>query len=102
EIVTIPTPKTIADGAQTLALGELTFAIIKEHVTDIVTATDDQLLEAMRFFAYRMKTVVEPTAALGLAAVLNGSIDVADKRVGIIISGGNVSEEILRIAGSQM
>lgn len=97
EIVTIPTPKTIADGAQTLALGKLTFSIIQEHVTDVVTATDDQLLDAMRLFAYRMKTVVEPTAALGLAAVLNESIDVAGKRVGIILSGGNVSDEILRI-----
>lgn len=97
EIVTIPTPKTIADGAQTLALGDLTFTIIREHITDIVTATDDEILDAMRFFAYRMKIVVEPTAALGLAAVLNGSIDVTGKRVGIILSGGNVSEEILRI-----
>lgn len=97
EIVTIQTPKTIADGAQTLALGDLTFAIIQDHITDIVTATDEQLLDAMRFFAYRMKIVVEPTAALGLAAVLNGSIDVAGKRVGIILSGGNVSDQILRI-----
>lgn len=97
EIVTIPTPKTIADGAQTLALGKQTFPIIQEHITDLVTATDDHLLEAMRFFAYRMKTVVEPTAALGLAAVLNGSVDVSGKKVGIILSGGNVSENILRI-----
>lgn len=97
EIVTIATPKTIADGAQTLALGKITFPIIQEHVSDIVTTTDDELLDAMRFFAYRMKTVVEPTACLGLAAVLNGSIDVAGKRVGIILSGGNVSDEILRM-----
>lgn len=97
EIVTIATPKTIADGAQTLALGKITFPIIQEHVSDIVTTTDDELLDAMRFFAYRMKTVVEPTACLGLAAALNGSIDVAGKRVGIILSGGNVSDEILRM-----
>ncbi len=97
EIIKIDTPKTIADGAQTLALGSLTFPIIHEHVTDIATATDEQLIDAMRFFAYRMKTVVEPTAALGLAAVLNGSIDVAGKKVGIVLSGGNVSDEILQI-----
>lgn len=97
EIIKIDTPKTIADGAQTLALGSLTFPIIQEHVTDIATATDEQLIDAMRFFAYRMKTVVEPTAALGLAAVLNGSIDVAGKKVGIVLSGGNVSDEILQI-----
>lgn len=97
ELVKIETPKTIADGAQTLVLGNLTFPIIQEHVTDIVTATDEQLLDAMRFFAYRMKTVVEPTAALGLAAILNGAIDVTGKRAGIILSGGNVSEEMLQI-----
>lgn len=96
-IVAIPTPKTIADGAQTLALGDLTFPIIQQHVTDIVTATDAQILEAMRYFAYRMKVVVEPTAALGLAAILNGAIDVVGKRVGIVLSGGNVSDAILRI-----
>ncbi len=97
EIVTIPTPKTLADGAQTLALGKLTFPIIQKHVTEIVTASDDQILEAMRFFAYRMKVVVEPTACLAYAAVLNGQIDVAGMRVGIILSGGNVSDEILKI-----
>lgn len=98
EIVTIPTPKTIADGAQTLALGDRTFAIIQELVTDIVTASDEEILEAMRFFAYRMKLVVEPTAALAFAAVTNGAIDVQGKRVGIVLSGGNVSDQILRIS----
>lgn len=97
EIITIPTPKTIADGAQTLALGRLTFPIIQQHVTDIVTASDEQLLEAMRFFAYRMKIVIEPTACLGPAAIFNGAIDVSGKRVGVVLSGGNVSEEILKV-----
>ncbi|MCA9834540.1 MAG: threo-3-hydroxy-L-aspartate ammonia-lyase [Thermomicrobiales bacterium] len=97
EIVTIQTPKTIADGAQTLHLGNITFPIIQEHVTDIVTATDDEILDAMRFLAYRMKTVVEPTGALPLAAIFNGQIDVRGKRVGIILSGGNVSDKILAI-----
>lgn len=97
EIVTIETPKTIADGAQTLHLGNITFPIIQEHVTDIVTATDDEILDAMRFLAYRMKTVVEPTGALPLAAIFNGQIDVTGKRVGIVLSGGNVSDAILSI-----
>jgi threonine dehydratase len=97
EIVTIETPRTIADGAQTLHLGELTFPIIREHITDIVTATDEQLLDVMRFMAFRMKQVVEPTGCLPLAAVLNGAIDIRGKRVGMVLSGGNVSENILRI-----
>jgi threo-3-hydroxy-L-aspartate ammonia-lyase len=89
-IVTIPVPRTIADGAQSTALGDLTFAIIQSHVADIVTVTDAQLAETMRFFASRMKIVVEPTGCLAAAAVLHGLVDVRDKRVGVVISGGNV------------
>lgn len=96
-IVKIETPHTIADGAQTLAMGKLTFPIIQQYVTDIVTVTDEELLDTMRFFAYRMKTVIEPTGCLAPAAVFNGAIDVRGKRVGIVLSGGNVSEDILRI-----
>lgn len=90
ELVTIPTPRTIADGAQTLRLGDHTFPIIKEHVTDILTVRDEELVEAMRFFAGRMKVVVEPTGALAAAAVFTKKLDVAGKRVGILISGGNM------------
>jgi threo-3-hydroxy-L-aspartate ammonia-lyase len=90
ELVTIETPRTIADGAQTLRLGDHTFPIIREHVSDIVTVSDDDLVEAMRFFAGRMKLVVEPTGALAAAAVLTKKIDVAGKRVGVLISGGNM------------
>jgi threonine dehydratase len=89
-IVTIPVPRTIADGAQTTYLGRLTFPIIRERVTDIVTVSDDELVETMRFFAARMKLVAEPTGCLAAAAVLHGKLDVAGKRVGIVISGGNV------------
>ncbi|MCJ2067853.1 threo-3-hydroxy-L-aspartate ammonia-lyase [Methylobacterium sp. J-030] len=89
-IVTIPVPRTIADGAQSTALGALTFGIIRERVSDIVTVTDAQLAETMRFFASRMKIVVEPTGCLAAAAVLHGQVDVRDKRVGVVISGGNV------------
>jgi len=89
-VVTIPVPRTIADGAQTTYLGALTFPIIRERVTDIVTVSDDELVETMRFFAARMKLVAEPTGCLAAAAVLHGKLDVAGNRVGIVISGGNV------------
>jgi threonine dehydratase len=89
-IVNIPTPQTIADGAQTQHLGELTFGIIKRDVTDVLTATDAQLVEAMKFFAERMKIVVEPTGCLGFAAALHAGLPLAGKRVGIVVSGGNV------------
>ena len=88
--VQIDLPVTIADGAQTQLVGDLTFPIIQKHVTDIVTVTDEQLCTQMRFFAERMKIVVEPTGCLGAAAVMNRVIDVTGKHVGIIISGGNV------------
>lgn len=89
-IVRIPVPQTIADGAQTTHLGDRTFPIIARHVTDVLTVSDAQLVETMRFFAERMKLVVEPTGCLAAAAVLSGLVDVRDKRVGIVISGGNV------------
>jgi len=95
EIVKIPVPVTIADGAQTQAPGPLTFAIISELVSDIVTVSDAQLIEAMRFFVSRMKIVVEPTGCLAAAAVFNKLVDIKDKRVGVIISGGNVDPAAL-------
>ena len=89
-IVHIETPKTIADGAQTQHLGNLTFPIIKREVNDILTASDEQLRAEMRFFAERMKMVVEPTGCLGLAAARAIKTQLQGKRIGIIISGGNV------------
>ncbi len=90
EIVHIPTPKTIADGAQTTHLGEYTFAIIRRDVTDVLTASDDELVEAMRIFASTLKLVVEPTGCLGFAAARRRAPDLQGKRVGVLISGGNV------------
>ncbi|MCJ2091393.1 threo-3-hydroxy-L-aspartate ammonia-lyase [Methylobacterium sp. J-072] len=90
QVVTIPVPRTIADGAQSTALGDLTFAIIRRDVTDILTVSDAQLVATMRFFAERMKLLVEPTGCLAAAAVLHGLVDVRAKRVGVVISGGNV------------
>lgn len=90
EIVHIETPKTIADGAQTQHLGQYTFGIIRRDVDDVLTATDAQLVEAMRFFAERMKIIAEPTGCLALAAARHAGLDLKGKRVGIVISGGNV------------
>lgn len=90
EIVHIETPKTIADGAQTQHLGQYTFAIIKRQVTDILTATDEELVKCMRFFAERMKLVIEPTGCLGYAAAKQMKSELNGKRVGIVLSGGNV------------
>lgn len=87
-IVSIDTPQTIADGAQTRHLGHYTFPIIQQHVEDILTVTDEDLIEAMRFFAARMKIVVEPTGCLGFAAARSHCR--SGERVGVIISGGNV------------
>ena len=89
-IVHIDTPQTIADGAQTQHLGEYTFAVIRALVDDVVTVGDAELVETMAFFASRMKAVVEPTGCLAAAAALKQKVDVRGKRVGVIVSGGNV------------
>ncbi|CAM2337853.1 threo-3-hydroxy-L-aspartate ammonia-lyase [Burkholderia vietnamiensis] len=89
-IVHIDTPRTIADGAQTQHLGNLTFQILRRDVDDILTATDAELVDSMRFFATRMKLIVEPTGCLSLAAARKMKDELAGKRVGIVISGGNV------------
>ncbi|WP_418131368.1 threo-3-hydroxy-L-aspartate ammonia-lyase [Variovorax sp. 375MFSha3.1] len=90
KIVHIETPKTIADGAQTQHLGEYTFGIIRRDVDDIFTVTDEQLVDAMRFFAERMKMVVEPTGCLAFAGAIAAGKAIAGQRVGVLISGGNV------------
>ncbi|NTX28173.1 threo-3-hydroxy-L-aspartate ammonia-lyase [Burkholderia pyrrocinia] len=92
-IVHIDTPRTIADGAQTQHLGNLTFPIIRRDVDDILTATDAELVDCMRFFAARMKIVVEPTGCLSFAAVRRMKDALQGKRVGVVISGGNVDLE---------
>ena len=90
-IVRIPLPRsTIADGALAQALGPMVFDIAQREAEGIVTASDEQLVQAMRFFAERMKIVVEPTGALALAGARHAGLDIRGSRVGIIISGGNV------------
>ena len=95
EIVAIPVPRTIADGAQTTFPGKLTFPIMRALVSDVLTVGDAELIEAMRFFVSRMKIVVEPTGCLAAAAVFGKQIDLAGKRVGVILSGGNVDPAAL-------
>ncbi|HYN59104.1 MAG TPA: threo-3-hydroxy-L-aspartate ammonia-lyase [Rubrivivax sp.] len=90
EIVHIDTPRTIADGAQTQSSGRLTFPVIQALVQSVLTVSDAQLVDTMRFFASRMKMVVEPTGCLAAAALLEGAIDLRGARVGVIVSGGNV------------
>lgn len=92
-IVHIDTPQTIADGAQTQHLGNITFPIIRRDVDDILTVSDAQLVDAMRFFATRMKLVVEPTGCLGFAAARARAAELQGKKVGVLISGGNVDME---------
>jgi threonine dehydratase len=87
---TVSNPPTIADGARTPSLGRLTFPLVRANVDDMVTVSDDDLVRAMRFAWERMKLVVEPTGVLGLAAALAGKVDVAGRRVGVVLSGGNV------------
>ena len=93
EIVHIETPDTIADGAQTQHLGKYTFPIILNGVNEIVTVTDEELIEGMVFFAQRMKIVVEPTGCLGIAAVRKLKHKIKGMKVGIIVTGGNVDAE---------
>ena len=98
KIVKIPVPDTIADGARTTAPGDITFALVRKHVNQMVTVTDDELVPAMFWLWERMKIIVEPTGALGFAAAFHGKLPVRG-RVGVILSGGNVD---LRWAASQM
>ena len=91
--VEIPVPDTIADGARSTHVGEMDFAIMQQHVADIITVSDAQLIDAMRFFFTRMKIVVEPTGCLSAAAAFEKKIDLKGKRVGIILSGGNVDPQ---------
>lgn len=90
ERVRIDPPSSIADGALTQMLGEYTFPIIKRYAYDILTVDDSKLIDAMQFFAERMKIVVEPTGCLGAAAVLHEVVPVRGMRIGVVLSGGNV------------
>ena len=88
--VTVPVPRTIADGQAVATPGELTFALNRRLLDGIVLVGDDEIRDAMRFAFERLKTVLEPSGATGLAALLNGRIDPLPRRIGVVLSGGNV------------
>ena len=89
KIEPVATTTTIADGLRS-SLGELTFAVICRHVDDVVTVSEEAIIDAMRQVWERMKIIIEPSCAVPLAAILEGAVDAAGQRVGIIITGGNV------------
>jgi threonine dehydratase len=99
-IVHIDTPQTIADGAQTQHLGRYTFDIIRRTVDDVLTVSDAELVDCMRFFASRMKLIVEPTGCLGFAAARARRHELSGQRLGVLVSGGNVDlERFARLLG---
>lgn len=93
KIVTIPVPRTICDGQQTQAPGKLTFEIMRERLAGVLTVPDPVVVQVMRFLFERLKLVVEPSGASALAALLHHQKRFAGKRVGVTLSGGNVSTE---------
>lgn len=90
ELQTVESPDTVADGARTPYLGDVTFPLVLEHADDMVTVSDAALVRAMHLLWERMKMVVEPTGALGAAALLDGVVPGNDRRIGVVVSGGNV------------
>lgn len=91
----VTNPDTIADGARTPSLGKLTFPLVRRYVHDMVTVSDDELLRTTFFLWERLKLVVEPTGALGAAALLEGGLQARGARVGVLLSGGNVDLQAL-------
>ncbi|KAB8144941.1 pyridoxal-phosphate dependent enzyme [Chloroflexia bacterium SDU3-3] len=93
--VQIPPPRTIADGLRTQMPGDITFPIIQSHVAQVLTVTDDEIRTALRFLLLRMKLVVEPSSAVVVAAAMAGKLPAGPRRVGMIITGGNIDPEVL-------
>jgi len=96
KLCTVHNPDTIADGARTPSLGKLTFELVRKHVDDMVTVSEEQIIAAMFFLWERMKLVVEPTGAVAYAALHSGALRFPGRRVGIILSGGNVDFAAIR------
>ena len=95
KLQTIAVPDTIADGARTQSLGKITFPLVLRYVDDMLTVTDAELLKSMFYLWERMKIVVEPTGALAACALLEKKIDAKGKRVGVVLSGGNVDLKLM-------
>ena len=90
----IDTPNTIADGTRTQSLGDITFPLILEHVDAMATVSEQAIIDAVEFLFYRMKLVVEPSGALGLAALMSNAVD-SNGRIGVVLSGGNIDAETI-------
>lgn len=95
ERVSIPAPATIADGIRTQSPGMLTFPIVQRLVERVLVVSDAQVIDALRFVLLRLKLLVEPTGAVGVAAVMAGLLPPECRRVGIVVSGGNVDQSLL-------
>ena len=103
ERVTIAPPPTIADGMRTTSPGALTFPVVQRTAEDVLTVSEDEIVETMRFILFRMKILVEPTGAVAAAAALFGKLPADARRVGVVLSGGNVDAEALaRIVQGRM
>ena len=95
ERVEIPPPPTIADGLRTTKPGEWNFPIIQQLVEDVLLVSEEEIRETTKFILTRTKLVVEPSGAVGAAAVLHGKLPAGIKRVGVVLSGGNADLELL-------
>ncbi len=95
ERVSIPPPPTIADGLRVQSPGTLTFPIVQQNADDVLTVSDAEIVATIKFMLFRMKTLVEPSGAAAAAAVLHGKLPAEGKRVGVIVSGGNIDPDAL-------
>jgi threonine dehydratase len=95
KLQTVKNPPTIADGTRTPSLGKVTFPLVQEFVDDMQTVSESAIIEAVKFLFYRMKLVVEPSGALGVAALLSGAVQSQD-RIGVILSGGNIDGAVMK------
>jgi threonine dehydratase len=95
ERVSIPPPPTIADGLRVQSPGTLTFPVLQKTAEDVLTVSDEEIIETIRFFLFRMKLLVEPSGAAAAAAVFTGKLPADVGRVGVVISGGNIDAELL-------
>jgi threonine dehydratase len=96
ERVSIPPPPTIADGLRVQIPGKLTFPILQKLAEDVLTVTDEEIIETLRFFLFRMKILVETSGATAAAAVMFGKLPADIKRVGVVLSGGNIDPDLLK------
>lgn len=94
-VMTVPPSATIADGLRTQTPGRLTFPLLQQHAADVLTVTEAEIMAAMRFLLLRLKILVEPSGAVGAAALLAGKLPTDCRRVGVILSGGNVDANLL-------